>query len=314
MSSKPNQPAVIGPVEAIKQQLIALAPQFKAALPSNVTVERFVQVTMTAISQNQKMVEALGQSAYSRRTFYAAAAKCAQDGLIPDGREAAFVSFKNKDEGAEQITYFPMVHGILKKVRNSGELVDITAEVVYEGDEFDYQLGEKANIYHRPNWRGDRGKPIAAYAIARTKDGGIYREVMTEAQIQAVRNVSRSKDSGPWAGPFADEMRRKSVVRRLSKYLPMSSDISGVIHADDELFDFAAPTHEEPQPSAPAAQAQQQPKGASRTRAAVLGKDERPEPPAIEGSSENVTEAQPAAAAQQPRRTEPPKFEESDIV
>ncbi len=297
--------ATVGPMEAIRHQLIALAPQFKAALPSNVTVERFVQVTMTAVAQNPKMAAGLGESAYTRRTFYSAAAKCAQDGLIPDGREAAFVTFNNKAEGALQAQYFPMIAGILKKIRNSGELIDITAHVVYEHDEFDYQLGDKEDIHHRPLWRGDRGKPVAAYAIAHTKNEGTYREVMTEAQIQAVRNVSRAKDDGPWTGDFADEMRRKTVLRRLSKRLPMSSDLAGVVHADDDLFDFpataAAPEAEIVTTAAPAPAASKP----SRTREAVLGKGEpdgRPEPPPIEGESKRAP----------PTKDGPPEFE--DIV
>jgi hypothetical protein len=42
--------------------------------------------------------------------------KLAQDGLLPDGREAAVVMFGNKAQA------MPMIAGILKKVRQSGEV------------------------------------------------------------------------------------------------------------------------------------------------------------------------------------------------
>ena len=74
-----------------------------------------------------------------------------------------------------------MVGGILKKVRNSGELSSITAQIVYENDEFNYYIdADGEHISHRPNMFGDRGKRIGAYALAKTKDGAIYVEVMTE--------------------------------------------------------------------------------------------------------------------------------------
>jgi recombination protein RecT len=176
--------------------------------------------------------------------------KCAQDGLLPDGREAALVTFK------DTVQYMPMVAGILKKVRNSGDLATIGAHVVYENDTFSYTLGDDERIDHKPLLVGDRGKPVLTYAIAKTKDGGIYREVMTEAQIQAVRNVSRARDNGPWSGPFADEMRRKTAIRRLSKRLPMSTDADELLRHDDEWLGMEtapaaqtdAPANDQPKP------------------------------------------------------------------
>jgi hypothetical protein len=75
------------------------------------------------------------------------------------------------------------------------------------------------------------------FAIAKTKDGGVYMEVMGRSQIEQVRNVSRAKDNGPW-GPWYSEMARKTVIRRLSKRLPMSTDLEAVMHRDDELYEL----------------------------------------------------------------------------
>ena len=218
-------------VNEVRGNLEKMRPQFKMALPPHVTPDKFVRVLMTAVQQTPKLLEA------DRQSLYQAAMKSASDGLLCDGREAALVTFNTKQGPVVQ--YMPMIAGILKKVRNSGELESITAQVVYENDVFDFVLGDKEHIdHHWPALGKDRGKPIGAYAIAHIKGGGIYREVMTEAQITAVRDVSRAKDSGPWSGPFADEMRRKTVLRRLCKRLPMSTDLEAVITRDDELFDF----------------------------------------------------------------------------
>jgi len=213
--------------QQVRQQLEAMAPQFALALPPHVPAERFVRVVMTAVQSNPDLLEK------DRQSLFEAAMKCAQDGLVPDGREAALVIHKQK------VTYMPMVAGILSKVRRSGELRSIGAHVVYENDEFDYMLGDEERIHHKP-FIGDRGKPIITYAVAHTKDGGIYREVMTEQQVMAVKAISRAQN-GPWSGPFADEMRRKTAIRRLSKRLPMSTDLLAVIERDDELYDLNKP-------------------------------------------------------------------------
>jgi len=63
--------------------------------------------------------------------------------------------------------------------------------------------------------------------------------------VAAIKNSSRAKDFGPWAGEFAGEMIKKSAIRRLAKRLPSSSDIDMTISADDEMFTPA------PQPSQP---------------------------------------------------------------
>lgn len=213
------------PQALVRQQLEAMTPQFAMALPPHVPPERFVRIVMTAVQSNPDLLSK------DRQSLFEASMKCAQDGLLPDGREAALVIHGQK------VTYMPMVAGILSKVRRSGELRSIGAHVVYERDEFDYMLGDEERIHHKPYLGEDRGKPIITYAVAHTKDGGVYREVMTEAQVMAVKAISRAKN-GPWQGPFADEMRRKTAIRRLSKRLPMSTDLLAVIERDDELYDL----------------------------------------------------------------------------
>jgi recombinational DNA repair protein RecT len=123
-----------------------------------------------------------------------------------------------------------MYQGLLKKVRNTGELVSISANVVYERDHFEYELGDDERIVHKPAI-GDRGKPVAAYAIAKLKSGGIEREVMDATAIRQVQAVSRAtSDDGPWA-KWPDEMARKTVIRRLYKRLPSSTEMDRYLNA-----------------------------------------------------------------------------------
>ena len=223
----------LAPIDEIRGTIQKMEPQFRIALPNHIPPEKFVRVLQTAINNNQDLVKA------NRSSLLGAAMKAAQDGLLPDNKESALVTFK------DQVVYMPMIQGILKKVRNSGELASISPHVVYENDLFDYWIDEMGeHLKHKPKLTGARGEITHTYCIARTKDGAVYIEVMSKEEIEKVRSVSRSKDGGPWKAWYG-EMAKKTVTRRLAKRLPMSTDLDTTIHADDELFN--PPPESEPE-------------------------------------------------------------------
>ncbi len=226
VATTPNR--ALTKIDEVRGQLDKMQGQFALALPEHVSPEKFVRVVMTAVQANPDLLKA------DRQTLFGASMKCAQDGLLPDGREAALVCY------GSSVSYLPMIAGILSKVRRSGELQTITAHVVYENDAFAYTLGDEERIDHQPNLSGPRGKPIAVYGVAKTKDGGIYREVMSVEEVEAVRRVSRAKNNGPWV-QWWGEMARKTVLRRLSKRLPMSTDLQQIFERDNEHYDLNAP-------------------------------------------------------------------------
>lgn len=222
----PPATKAIAPIDEVRATLLRLTPEFKMALPPQVTPEKFIRVTLTALRANPDLLS-------NRQSLYSAAMKCAQDGLLPDGRQAAFVKFGG------DVVYMPMISGILQKIRNSGELAMITAQIVYSNDKFRYWIdSDGEHIEHEPLIFGERGALNGVYAFAKTKDGASYIDVMTKDEIEKVRNVSRAKDSGPWKTWF-EEMAKKSAIRRLSKRLPMSTDVQNVIEANDDLNDIA---------------------------------------------------------------------------
>ena len=236
-------------IDQVRTQLTAMTPQFAAALPKHVDPARFVRVVMTAVQTTPALLDA------DRRTLFAAATKAAQQGLLPDGREGAIVTFKN------QAQWMPMVAGIMKLVRNSGEISTWSVQAVYENDQFDYELGDDERIKHKPSLT-TRGKIIGAYSIVTMKDGEKSREFMGVEEINAIRARSRSGGSGPWVSDFS-EMAKKTVVRRHSKRLPMSTDLDEALRADDELFAPAEQTPANDTAPAPAPQPEK-PKRPSR--------------------------------------------------
>src|SRR4029077_6557892 len=111
-----------------------------------------------------------------------------------------------------------------KKFRASGQCKWIGSDVVREGETFEHWVGNDGEHFrHLP---GDAAsKPITkVYAAALTKDSGFYVAVMSMADIQKIKNMSRaSRDDSPWKA-WPEEMMKKTVLRRLSKLLPAGRD------------------------------------------------------------------------------------------
>ena len=215
----------ISPLVAMQGTLEKMADKFTEALPRQMDVNKFISVAKLTLNKNPKLLQADKTSLM--QTFM----KAAQDGLYLDGKEAAAVQY------GQSVQYIPMVEGIIKVLHNSGLIKTLCAEVVYENDLFDYELGTKQHITHKPLITGDRGKPVCVYAIAVTTNQGEYYEVMNMAEIDKCRQVSKASSSphSPWVKWF-DQMAKKTVIHRIAKRLPKNDAISSVVSIDDDNF------------------------------------------------------------------------------
>lgn len=237
--------------DPLRQAIERMAPEFKMALPSHVTPDKFIRVAMTAINGNPELRDA------DRKSLYGAVTKLAQDGLLPDGREAALVIFNTKNRQTNQwekrVQAMPMIAGLLKLMRQSGEVAWVDAHIVCQNDRFVYRPGLDDVPVFEPDWFGDRGAPIGAYAIAKLKTGEIVPpEIMSVAAIEKVRSVSRSKDKGPWVD-WWEQQALKTVLRRFLKRLPTSADVERAFDRDETMqaqFDGEPATAVEHQPMA----------------------------------------------------------------
>lgn len=117
--------------------------------------------------------------------------------------------------------------------RRSGQIQSIGAYVVHEADDFEYELGLHPDIHHKPSPLADRGPVTYVYAVAVLKGGGVQFEVMSRAEVEAIRKQSKAGNSGPWVTHW-EEMARKSVVRKLFKYLPVSIEAVRAVEIDEK--------------------------------------------------------------------------------
>jgi recombination protein RecT len=232
--SMQNLPAII---QEVRNDLGKMAPQFKAVLPPTISPERFIRVVVTAIQSNPNLLRC------TRRSLFTACLKAAEDGLLPDGREGVIIPFREDVEGGGKETnaiWVPMIRGFRKKVYESGLIKDWRCEVVYQGDEFAYELGDEPFIKHRPSGVGDRTRPIThVYSIAVFSDGTLARDVMTIGEVEQIRKRFARSQKGPWSDPASySEMVRKTCARHHFKTLPTNRDIDRILSRDDALYDL----------------------------------------------------------------------------
>lgn len=193
--------------------------QFAAALPRHMTPERFCRVALTAVTRTPKLAEC------TKESFF----KCLMDlsamGLEPDGRRAHLIPY------GKECTLIVDFKGIAELVMRSGLVGSIHADKVCENDAFEVDRGTVTK--HRIDYRKPRGNAYAYYVLVKFKDGSEKTEVMTRDEVDAIRKRSRSGNNGPWVSDF-DEMAKKTVFRRASKWLSLSPEIRQAVEHDDE--------------------------------------------------------------------------------
>lgn len=207
--------------------------QILAALPRHLNSDRLIRIALTELSKVPKLRECTAKS------LFGAIIQCSQLGLEPGNAlgHAYLIPYdKNKKMGDKWVTeatecqFMIGYRGMIDLARRSGQIVSLSAQAVYENDDFEFEYGLNEKLKHIPA-KGERGELIAAYAIAHLKGGGHQIEVMFRGDIDKIRARSKCAKNGPWVTDY-DEMAKKTVVRRLFKYLPISIEMAEAIEKD----------------------------------------------------------------------------------
>jgi recombination protein RecT len=205
-------------------------PRIQAVMPKHMSSERMYQIALSAINTTPKLAEC------SPATILSCVMKCSALGLEPsavDGLGRAYILPYRSKQGM-QAQLILGYKGMIALARRSGEIKDISARAVYEGDEFNYSFGLDEKLNHRPAAREhEQGeKPTHVYMVAHFKDGGHYMDVMTAQEVEAIRKRSKAANNGPWVTDY-EAMAKKTVIRRAFPYLPVSVEAMNAAASDD---------------------------------------------------------------------------------
>lgn len=191
------------------------------SLPKHLTPDRMLRIALTEIRKVPKLLScdpasllgAIIQSSQLGLEF----GVIGHAYLIPYGKECQLIlGYK----------------GLMELVRRSGKIVNIQSHAVYSGDVFEYEYGSTPKVKHHPAIK-DRGEIIGAYAIAFFKSGEkpVF-EFMSKEEIDKIRAGSKMPNSAPWTQHY-EQMAKKTAIRRLCKYLPLSPELQAGMELDD---------------------------------------------------------------------------------
>lgn len=207
------------------------------ALPSAITPERFTRMATTAVTMNPDLGECTPSS------FIGAMLQAAALGLEPNTPlgQAYLIPYNRKDkrtgkfykEAQFQIGY----RGLIELAHRSGEFMSIEAHIVYENDEFDYELGLEPKLRHKPALK-NKGEMVWVYAVYKLQSGGYGFEVMSREDIEKHRDkYSQAKSFSPWVTNF-EAMAKKTVIKQALKYAPLKSEFVKAMNNEEVTLNF----------------------------------------------------------------------------
>jgi recombination protein RecT len=212
-----------------------------ALLPRHMTSDRMLKIAMGALRTTPKLMECTIES------LFGAVVQCAQLGLEPNTPQGHIylIPFNNSRKNTTEVQVIIGYKGLIDLARRSGQIVSISARVRYANDPFKLAFGTDDYIQHSPPEDGDRGQVVGVYAVAKLKDGGVQFEYLTLSEVTRIRDNSEGYKAAlatakryskapkhPWIDHF-DEMARKTAIRRLCKYLPMSIELASAVALED---------------------------------------------------------------------------------
>ena len=221
VAKKPKEKTIVDVIKSMRAQ-------FEIALPKHLNSDKFVRVAITTIRKNPALAKC------NRESLLGALMVSAQLGLEPGILEQAYL-IPYGNEVQFQISY----KGMIELLRRSGQLKDIYAYPVYENDEIDIVYGLNRDLIHKPNFE-DRGNVKGYYAVAILKDNTKAFYYMTKKEVEQHRDKfskSAKSSKSPWTTDF-DAMAEKTVLKKMLKYLPVSTEYLESMTKDENTYKY----------------------------------------------------------------------------
>jgi len=191
----------------------------------------FVKRALMTFSQSDQLRKC------SASSFITAVLKGAEIGLPIDGKLGYAVSYFNSKKGELEAQFQPSYMGLVVVAKRSGQIINCYSGMIYEHDHFTHaRHGDKCQLDHTWDFGQDRGAPLGAYAVVTLPGGEWTYDLMSLADLDAIRNRSKASGSGPWVTD-TDEMRKKTVLRRALKLYCNDPGFVQAAELDDQQYE-----------------------------------------------------------------------------
>lgn len=209
----------LSPVAAFSKTLERMKPQMALALPKHMSADRMARLALTAFSTNKALQNCKTDS------ILASLMTATQLGLEPGiNGQGYLIPYK------DTCTFVPGWKGLVDLVARAGRATVWTG-AVYDGDKFEYQLGDAPFCRHQP---GDGGEEFThVYAIGRVKDAQMpVIEVWTRGKVK--KHLQQYNKVGGRHYALASESNMEMYARKVAllqvlKYMPSSIELANAI-------------------------------------------------------------------------------------
>lgn len=226
--------ASVSPVRGgrtLTQRVWDMEDQIAKALPQAVSPERFLRIVVTEIRETPRLLECTPES------FLGAVMQSAQLGLEfgPLGL-AYLVPFYNKSKRSMECQLIIGYKGLIDLARRSGNVKQIVARAVHQGDTFRVWTDENGDHLMYERGEGDRGEITKYFGLAVFTNGGSHVEVMSVDEIttRRERSASASKGFSPWTSD-PEAMSKKTVIRAMQPWLPLTTEVTQRLAGDEQV-------------------------------------------------------------------------------
>lgn len=200
--------------------LKAYLPEIQRALPQHLNGDRMARIALTAFRRTPKLAEC------NPASVFAAVIQASQLGLEPDTLGRAFlVPYKGECQ------FVPGWKGLVDLLNRSGQGTAWTG-AVFEGDVFDYGLGDKPFVEHKP--MGESEKITHVYAVGRQK-GSDFPVIEVWKIERVIKHRDRYNKQGDkhYSYKNMEMYARKVVLLQVLKYMPASPELAQAIALND---------------------------------------------------------------------------------
>lgn len=210
-------------VANMQSLLDKMKPQISAAIPKHMSADRVARIAMTVYRSNPAFQKC------SPMSFLSSLMTASQLGLeVGILGQAYLVPYK------DQCTFVPGWQGLVDLVSRAGRATVWTG-AVFDGDEFDYALGDRPFVRHRPCGEDDEKKITHVYAIGRVngQEWPII-EVWPVAKVRKHLNRYNKVGEKHYAYRHFEMYARKVCLLQVIKYVPKSIELISALTAEHE--------------------------------------------------------------------------------
>jgi recombination protein RecT len=222
----------------IRETIQKQTPALQQVLPKSLDPERFSRLVLTAVKATPDLIRCF-DTVQGQTSVLLSAMQLATVGLEPNTATQDAWLLPRRRNGVWECQPSYGYRGLLKLARRSGQIKTVYAEVVREGDDFEYRRDLDGDVLrYTPSDEIEEGRNLThAFAVVRYLNGGADFVVLSRAAVEAHRAMSDSwkgkgRDFSPWT-KWPEEMWKKTALRQLAKMMPLEAEAEQATMTDE---------------------------------------------------------------------------------